>query len=205
MSGSGPVVLSARPVQLRGSRIARAALRLAGWQLDFDGLPACQGVIAVYPHTSNWDFLLGVFAKWAIGIPVAFWGKDSLFRMPLFGAWLRWLGGVPVDRTSSRGVVGDMVERMAAARAHDDFLWLALAPEGTRSRVAGWRSGFYHVAVGADVPLGLAHFDYASKRVGVSTFLRLSGDREADLAAIERHVGWAKGYRPELAAPIKLT
>lgn len=198
-------VLAERPVQLKGSRIARTILRLAGWRVDFDGLPAGQGVIAVYPHTSNWDFLIGILAKWAIGIPVAFWGKDSLFRIPLFGAWLRWVGGVPVDRRSPRGVVGDMVERMTAARARGDFLWLALAPEGTRSRVPGWRSGFYHVAVGAGVPLGLAHFDYASRRIGVSTFLQLSGRPELDMAVIAEAVGWARGYRPELAAPIRLT
>jgi len=202
---TNPGVLADRPVQLTGSRIARAALRLLGWQLDFDGLPARQGVIAVYPHTSNWDFPLGLLAKWAIGIPVAFWGKDSLFRIPLFGAWMRWLGGVPVDRKSPRGVVGDMVERMKAARERGDFLWLALAPEGTRSHGAGWRSGFYHVAVGASVPLGVAHFDYASRRIGVSTFLQLSGDPEADMAEIAKAVGWAKGYRPQLAAPIRLT
>jgi len=202
---AGPAVLAQRPVQLRGSRAARALLRAAGWRLDFDGLPARQGVLAVYPHTSNWDFPLGILAKWAIGIPVTFWGKDSLFEVPLIGAWLRWLGGVPVDRKSPRGIVGAMVQRMQRARDGDQFLWLALAPEGTRSRAAGWRSGFYQVVLGAGVPLGLVHFDYAGRRVGMSTFLQLSGNRDADMAEIARRVGWAKGYRPELAAPIRFT
>lgn len=200
-----PVVLVERPVQFKGSALARRILRWAGWQLDFDGLPALQGVIAVYPHTSNWDFPLGLLAKWAFGLDVVFWGKDSLFKLPVLGAWMRWLGGVPVDRSTPGGVVGDMVRRMQEARAEGRMLWLALAPEGTRSRVPGWRSGFYNVCVGADVPLALAHFDFASKRVGVSTCLRLSGDREADMAEIAKAVGWAKGYRPQLAAPIRLT
>lgn len=202
---NAPQVLAERPVQLKGSRLARSILQWLGWRLDFDGLPALQGVIAVYPHTSNWDFPLGLLAKWAFGVHVIFWSKASLFKVPVFGAWMRWLGGVPVDRTTPRGVVGDMVARMQAARAQGQFLWLALAPEGTRSKVPGWRSGFYNVAVGAGVPVALAHFDFAGKRVGISTCLQLSGDREADLAAIAKHVGWAKGYRPELASPIRLT
>ena len=89
----GPVELKDRPVQLQGSRLALWCLNRAGWQLDFDGLPARQGVIAVYPHTSNWDFIVGIFAKWAMGLNVTIWGKDSLFRIPLFGPWLRWMGG----------------------------------------------------------------------------------------------------------------
>jgi hypothetical protein len=95
-AADAPRTIAERPVQLRGSAVARRLLRLAGWRVAFDGLPARQGVVIVYPHTSNWDFIVGVLAKWSIGIPVAFWGKASLFRVPLFGRWLRWLGGVPV-------------------------------------------------------------------------------------------------------------
>ena len=78
-----PVLLPERAVQLHGSRVARALLQLAGWRVVFDGLPARQGVLIVYPHTSNWDFVVGVLAKWCVGIPVTFWGKDSLFRLAL--------------------------------------------------------------------------------------------------------------------------
>jgi 1-acyl-sn-glycerol-3-phosphate acyltransferase len=199
-----PAVLTQRPVQLAGSALARACLRLAGWTLQFDGLPGKQGVIAVYPHTSNWDFVLGIFAKWAMGIPATFWGKESLFRVPLLGRWMRWLGGVPVDRTSPRGIVADMVERMNQARTEDRFLWLALAPEGTRSLKPGWRSGFYQVACGAGVPLALAHLDFGHKRVGITAFLQLSGDREADMRAIAAQLESVRGSRPELASPIQL-
>jgi 1-acyl-sn-glycerol-3-phosphate acyltransferase len=201
---AAPTEIAERPVQLRGSRIARALLRLSGWQLDFDGLPARQGVAIVVPHTSNWDFVFGILAKWGIGIPVTFWGKDSLFRVPLFGRWLRWVGGVPVDRASPRGTVGDMIDRMRRARERGDFLWLALAPEGTRSRVQGWRSGFYRVALGAAVPLALVHLDYARRRVGIGAFLRLCGDEAADIAAIAAYFAGVTGARPELAAPIRI-
>jgi 1-acyl-sn-glycerol-3-phosphate acyltransferase len=199
-----PQMLPARPVQLRGSALARAALRIFGWQVVFDGLPARQGVLAIYPHTSNWDFVVGVFAKWAIGIPLAFWGKDTLFRLPLLGRWLRWIGGVPVDRHSPHGAVADMVTRMTQARRDDRFLWLALSPEGTRSYRDSWRSGFYQVAQQAELPLALAFFDYAERRVGVDSFIRLSGNIERDMAHIESRLGHHRGHRPQLAAPVRL-
>lgn len=202
-SGS-PEIIETRLPAPRGSRIARTLLRAAGWQLVFDGLPARQGVIIAYPHTSNWDFIVGVLAKWALGLHFAFWGKDALFQVPLFGRWLRWLGGIPVDRFNARGIVGDMVDRFHQARARDDFLWLALAPEGTRRYQAHWRSGFYQVVVQAGVPLALAFFDYQRKRVGVEVYLHLSGDRGADLAAIADAYDHAIGRHPDLAAPIVL-
>ena len=200
----GPQELRERPVQFKGSRLALWCLQRAGWQLDFDGLPARQGVIAVYPHTSNWDFIVGIFAKWAMGMSATIWGKDSLFRIPLFGPWLRWMGGVPVNRSAPGGIVADMVRQMRQARDRDDFFWLVLAPEGTRSLGPGWRSGFYRVTLGAGVPLALAHIDYGRRRVGVHSCILLSGDAQADMAEIERRVGPARGCRPAHAAPIKL-
>jgi 1-acyl-sn-glycerol-3-phosphate acyltransferase len=163
-------------------------------------------VLIAYPHTSNWDFALGMFTKCAIGIQVMFWGKVSLFKVPLFGRWLRWLrwvGGVPVDRTSANGIVGQMARELEAAGAHDRFLWLALSPEGTRGRSGAWRSGFYHVALRARVPVGLIVFDYGRREVGVACFVTVSGDAGRDLAAIEQGLGQPVGRRPELAAPIR--
>jgi 1-acyl-sn-glycerol-3-phosphate acyltransferase len=199
-----PVAVAERPVKLRGSRVARALLRGAGWKLEFDGLPARQGVIVVYPHTSNWDFVVGMLAKWAIGLQVAFWAKASLFRLPLMGAWMRGLGGVPVDRSAPADIVADMVARMKAARDGDRFLWLALAPDGTRARARAWRSGFYRIALQAGVPLGLAHLDFAGRRVGIRTFLRLCGRPDADMRAVADALGWARGHHPQLATPIDL-
>jgi 1-acyl-sn-glycerol-3-phosphate acyltransferase len=197
------VTEAALPVQLQGSALAGVLLRLAGWTLHFNGLPGRQGVLIVYPHTSNWDFVLGVFVKWAVGIQITFWGKDTLFKVPLFGRWLRWLGGVPVDRHSANGIVGQMARELEAARTLDRFLWLALAPEGTRRYAGAWRSGFYHVALQARVPVGLVYFDYGRRQVGVSRFVDLCGDVDADLAAIERGLHQPVGKRPEFAAPIR--
>lgn len=196
--------ITERPVQLNGSALASALLRLGGWKIRFTGLPARQGVLIVYPHTSNWDFLVGVLAKWAIGIPATFWGKESLFKLPLVGRWMRWIGGLPVDRHSSRGVVGQMADALKAARASDTFMWLALAPEGTRSYRDSWRSGFYHVALAAGVPLGLVCFDYATREVRVDHFIMLTGDRAADMSEIAANMGGTTGKRPDQAAPIRL-
>jgi 1-acyl-sn-glycerol-3-phosphate acyltransferase len=200
----GPEELRARPVQLKGSALARGLLRLAGWRVQFDGLPARQGVMVVYPHTSNWDFVVGVLAKWAIGIPLAFWAKDSLFRVPLFGRWLRWIGGLPVDRRAAQGVVAQTAARLAEARARDEFLWLGLAPEGTRSRTEGWRSGFYHVATQAQVPLVLAFIDYARREVGTDTAWRVHGDAARDFACFADRLGARTGHVAGNASPIRL-
>jgi len=199
------MVLTERPVQLRGSAVARALLRLAGWRLQFSGLPARQGVIIVYPHTSNWDFVVGLVAKWASGVPVTFWSKDSLFRLPLFGRWMRWVGGVAVDRGARHGIVGQMALALQQARRDDGFLWLALSPEGTRRHTPCWRSGFYHVTAAAGVPLALGYFDYAARVVSVDHFITLSGDAAQDMAEIAAYLGSHTGRRPEQAGPIRLT
>jgi 1-acyl-sn-glycerol-3-phosphate acyltransferase len=163
-----------------------------------------QGVLAVYPHTSNWDFVLLVLVKWAVGIPVRFWSKDSLFHIPVFRSWLRALGAVPVRRTSAQGVVAETVAQLQAARAEGRYFWLALAPEGTRKWLPGWRSGFYRTALAAGVPLGLVSVNYRAREVCLMSFLRLSGDEAADMACIAAALQGAVGYHPQQAAPIRL-
>jgi 1-acyl-sn-glycerol-3-phosphate acyltransferase len=203
-TSSGPTELSARPVQLAGSRVARALLRVFGWRVRVDGLPARQGVIVVYPHTSNWDFIWAVLAKWAVGVQLTFWGKATLFRIPLFGRWLRWLGGIPVVRDAPNGVVGQMAQRLREARERDDFMWLALSPEGTRKLTPGWRSGFHQVALQAGVPVVLAYLDYPKREVGLDSAWRLSGHPQVDLAHFARRLHGRTGKRPAQAAPVRL-
>ena len=201
---AGPIrIASPFSEQPRGSRLAATLLRWLGWTIRFEGVPGRQGVIVAYPHTSNWDFPVLLLVKWAVGLQVRFWGKDSLFRIPLFGTWLRWLGGVPVDRSTPQGVVGTMVQTMADARQSNRFFWLALAPEGTRSRTPGWRSGFYQVAVKAGLPLGVACLDVRRKRVDVSNFFQLTGDSVLDLEALQKALADANGFNPLQASPIQ--
>jgi len=111
---------------------------------------------------------------------------------------------VPVDRAHAHGIVGQMAQALDEARRDDRFLWLALAPEGTRSRTEGWRSGFYHVTRQAQVPLALVVIDYGHRQVGFKHFLQLGGDLQADLDAIRLGFGDAAGKRPHLASPIRL-
>jgi 1-acyl-sn-glycerol-3-phosphate acyltransferase len=178
-------------------------LSLVGWRVSFQGFPAKQGVAIVYPHTSNWDFPVMMLVKWATGIQACFWGKDSLFRIPIFGHWLRWLGGLPIDRSGPNGAVGSMVTRFEAARAVDSYLWLGLSPEGTRRLTSGWRSGFYGVTLGAGVPLALVRLDYARREVRIDQFIRLSGDRQHDYARMAKAFAQVRGFHPGQAAPIQ--
>lgn len=188
----------------RGSAMARLLLRIAGWKVCYHGTPPGCGVIIAYPHTSNWDFVVGVLAKWSIGIPLTFLSKDSLFRLPLFGRFLRWTGGIPVDRASASGVIAEMTLRLAQAEQRSERWWLAMAPEGTRKKDVAWRSGFYHIAVAAQVPIGLAYFDYSKREIGVTMFLRPTGDAERDLQQIAEWYGrHAVGRWPEQATPVR--
>ena len=190
------------PVTFKGSRLARWILKMLGWRLDFEGFPTRQGVAIVYPHTSNWDFPIGMLAKWALGIPAHFWGKDSLFKFPLVGAWMRWVGGIPIDRSSSRGVVGQMVHVFEQHKQNDQLLWLGLAPEGTRSLTPGWRSGFYQLALGAKVPLALVKLDWGQRRFSVVDFYDLSGQIEQDYAHMAEVFEGVQGFHAHQMGPI---
>lgn len=190
-------------LQFQGSAWAQRLLNFLGWQVHFDGVPTLQGVAIVYPHTSNWDFVYAMLAKAAIGFPIRFWAKDSLFDIPLFGRWVRRLGGVPVDRRSPAGVVQDTVDRMKQARDDGQLFWLGLSPEGTRAYQPGWRSGFYRLALGAGLPLALATLDYAKREIRIQHFIDLSGDVQADYARIRAIVGHAMGHHPHQASPIQ--
>ena len=207
-AASTPERLPARPELCRnqalGSRLARGLLALFGWRLAFAGFPARQGVILVYPHTSNWDFPLGVLTKWATGVRAHYWGKDSLFRIPLLGLWMRWIGGIPVDRANRSGVVASTAEQLRQARERGEDWWLAVAPEGTRALGTGWRSGAYQVAVQARAPIALVSFDFPSRSIRVQDFMQPCGNVEADFAFFREVFKDVRGYRPELASPIRL-
>ena len=182
-----------------GQRIALRVLQLFGWKVRYKPLPGPHGVAVVYPHTSNWDFMVGLLGKWAMGLPFRWLGKESLFRGPWAGLMRAW-GGVPVERSASTGATQRLAERMRAS----DWFWVALAPEGTRGYKPHWRSGFYHLALAAKVPLLIVYMDYPNKELGVLDTIRLSGDQDKDMAAIGAAFRGHEGLHPELAAPIRL-
>jgi 1-acyl-sn-glycerol-3-phosphate acyltransferase len=172
--------------------LARAIMRLTGWRMagTFPDVPRL--VLIAAPHTSNWDFPLGIMVMYAAGFGVSFLGKDTLFRPPL-GWIMRWLGGRPVNRAAAHGVV---VESARAIREADRLI-LALAPEGTRKRVAQWRTGFYRIAERAEIPILLGYFDYPRKEVGFGPTIWPSGDLTKDLAEIQAFYRTKTGKYPE--------
>lgn len=183
------------------ARASRWLLARLGWQVDFDGLPGPRGLLIVYPHTSNWDFVIGLLGKWAIGLPLRFVGKETLFRGfagATLGRLLRFWGGRPVDRQQASGAV----EQLAQLMASEPWFWLTLTPEGTRRRTDYWRSGFYQLARRLDLPVGLAYIDYGHKRLGVREFVRMTGDEEADLARLRAAYADKRGLRLQSASPI---
>ncbi|HEY8605976.1 MAG TPA: 1-acyl-sn-glycerol-3-phosphate acyltransferase [Noviherbaspirillum sp.] len=193
--------LTVNTVTTRWQRFAVRALAAFGWRVNVAPLPGPRGVVIVYPHTSNWDFLVGLFAKWAIGVRFRWLGKEALFRGLsglLLGPLLRAWGGEPVERREATGAIARLAARINAS----GHFWLALAPEGTRKYRHRWRSGFYHIARSAGVPLGVATIDYATREVRMLTYLSMEGDPAADLARIRAAYRDCRGLHPQCASPI---
>jgi len=179
--------------------MARWLLSAAGWKVVFEPLPGPKGVVIVYPHTSNWDFIVGVLYKFAVGLPANWVGKDSLFRWPL-GPLFKRIGGIPVNRRQSSGFVRTLLDEFRRR----DQMWVALAPEGTRSHSDHWKSGFYRIAVATGLPVGLGYIDYATRTVGIDTYVRMTGDQEPDISAIRDFYADKRGRRPDEASDIRL-
>lgn len=186
-----PVLPASIPT--RGNALTRlaatAALRLTGWRFagePFPDVPKC--VLIVAPHTSNWDFIVGVGAMYALGLRGTFLAKDSVFVFPL-GILMRFLGGFPVDRTAKSDVVTQTVELIART----DRITVVLAPEGTRKLTPRWRSGFYWIAQKAGIPILPVTFDFGTKSVHLFPLFHPTGDQDGDIARIRAL------YRPEMA------
>lgn len=149
-------------------------------------------VLIIAPHTSNWDFFVGVGALFSLGLKLQFLGKDSIFRWPI-GLVMRWLGGIPVDRSVSRDRVSDSV---AAFKSRDKLI-LGVAPEGTRKKVEEWKTGFYHVARGAGVPIVPVAFDYGKKAIIIGKPFTPTGDVEGDIEKLRAFFSDVTAKRPE--------
>lgn len=183
------------------SPLRRAALRLLalfGWRSVMVWPPEPRGVIIVYPHTSNWDFIIGMLFKIGYGLPANWIGKAEMFPKPFKGL-LEWLGGIPLDRRRTTGFLDAMVQEYRRR----DWMWVAIAPEGTRSYADHLKSGFYQIAVAAGVPVALAYIDYGSRSVGMDTYLHMTGDRDADLERIRAFYATKRGRHPERAGELR--
>lgn len=170
--------------------LGRMALRAMGWRIE-GGIPDLPKlVIAVAPHTSNWDFVVGMATMFALDLRLSFLGKHTLFRGP-FGAAMRWMGGIAVDRSNPQGVVDECVRAFAGAERRV----LAIAPQGTRKGQGRFRSGFLRIARSAEVPVLLAALDYGERVVRLGPVVHPSDDLDLDLARIEAHFAPVRGKR----------
>jgi 1-acyl-sn-glycerol-3-phosphate acyltransferase len=160
--------------------LARLLLKLSGWRLMGDVPTAPRYVLIAAPHTSNWDFALMLIAVLKAGIDVHWMGKNSLFKPPFTGLML-WLGGISIDRSQVNKTAAQVIERFRNA----DELVVLITPEGTRARVERWKTGFYHIAYGAAVPIVLGYVDAATKQLGFGPAFIPTGDLDKDLAEIQ--------------------
>jgi 1-acyl-sn-glycerol-3-phosphate acyltransferase len=179
----------------RGNRatraLGRAGLAVLGFRMEGEvpDIPRCVAIVA--PHTSNWDFVVGLAGLLALGVDFRWLGKHTIFRFP-FGRISRWLGGIAVDRRSAQSVVEDVAEQFQTR----PYLFLTVTPEGTRKPVPRWKSGFYRIARRAGVPILPISFDHARGAITLWPTLTPSGDYAADLAALASRFDSSMAKRP---------
>lgn len=165
-------------------------LKVFGWK--FTGLEISKDlkkcVIIAAPHTSNWDFPLAIMLAFSAHSPIYWTGKKELFRFPA-GGIMRWMGGIAVDR----GNAGGLVESSAQEIRKADSLYMMVTPEGTRAKVEKWKSGFYRIALAADVPILLGYLDFQKKQGGFIKIFHPTGDYQKDLLEIQQHYAHIKG------------
>ena len=179
--------------------VSHFILKLLGWRLDKRIPKEKKYVLIAAHHTSNWDFIYGVLAKWALDEPYMWVGKHTLF-WGLLNYVFRKLGGIPVDRRAHHGFIEQMVHEFDQR----DELKLAMAPEGTRSKVAYWKTGFYYIARQAKVPVAFGYFDYKSKIIGVHGCFYPCGDIEKDMQIVKEFYCDKTGKHPANEGTIRL-
>jgi 1-acyl-sn-glycerol-3-phosphate acyltransferase len=169
---------------------SRIFLKLAGWKV-LGALPtqASKSVLIAAPHTSNWDLPFTLMVAFVLRLNVYWIGKASIFRFP-FGPLMRWLGGIAVDRSKTNNLVAASAQAITEAQG---ALQLVVPPEGTRSKTRYWKTGFYHIAVTARVPIVMAYMDYERRISGLGPMFVPSGDIEADMVQIKAFYAPFKG------------
>lgn len=172
--------------------IGRVGLGMVGWRAEGKLPEAKKFVFIAAPHTSNWDLVLMLLTAYVLGARISWMGKHTLFRRP-FGWLMRALGGISVDRRSPQ----NLVQQVAARFATTDAMILAVSPEGTRTKVTYWKSGFYQIAHAAQVPIALGFLDFKRKVGGLGPLLLTTGDVHADMDQVRAFYRDIRGKRPE--------
>ena len=165
-------------------------LKILGWRVEGEIPDIKKFVIIAAPHTSNWDFPITLAVTFVLKMKIYWMGKHVMFRWPFHGL-LRWLGGIPIDRSRSHNVVEQSVQTF---NAHEKLI-MVIPPEGTRKKVSYWKTGFYHIAKGAGVPIVLGFLDYRRKAGGIGPTFFPTGDIEADMRQIQAFYTTITGKR----------
>lgn len=191
--GENPAQVTIPPSAPRGgsARLAKLGvwgLRRLGWEVKGEFLNVPKVIAVVAPHSSNWDWVIGVFALWALRLKFSYLIKDAAFIWPI-SVILRRTGGIPIDRSNPIGIVEQVVDEFNKA----DKLYYAITPEGTRKAVSRWKNGFLRIAYRADVPVVPVSFDYSRKEIMVSSPAVLTGDIDQDLESIQSYFSQFKG------------
>jgi 1-acyl-sn-glycerol-3-phosphate acyltransferase len=162
--------------------------KILGWKISGELPNLNKYIFVVAPHTSNWDFFIGVFVRGILGFKSNFLAKKSLFKWPL-GVFFKWMGGHSVDRTKKTKLVDQVIEIF---NNNEEFR-LAIAPEGTRKNVTEWKTGFYHIAVGAKIPILPVAFDWEHKEIRIKDLYYPTGDFEREFEEIKSIFRGVKG------------
>ena len=178
---------------------SRIILKLIGWKVDAT-LPEEKKLVMIgAPHTTNWDLPIGLLCFWSVPVRLTWVAKKQLFVGPL-NYFFRALGGIPVDRSTRTGFISQIARQFDE---HDEMVF-GLTPEGTRSKTTYWKTGFYYIALKANVPICLAYVDYPSRTIGFGKIIRPTGDIDKDFERINAFYRDKKGKYPENQGPIEI-
>jgi len=178
---------------------SRAILKLIDWKVDVT-LPKEKKLVLIgAPHTTNWDLPIGLLCFWSVSVQLTWVAKKQLFIGP-FNYFFRALGGIPVDRSIRAGFIKQIAQQFDK---HDEII-IGLTPEGTRSKTAYWKTGFYYIALEAKVPICLAYIDYPSRTIGFGKIIRPTGDINKDFEKINSFYQNRKGKYPKNQGSIKI-
>lgn len=182
------------------SSLSKLILKLLGWKAEHTPFPEPRGILVVYPHTSNWDFPLGLLWQSACKVSPRWVAKDSIFKPAPIGWIMRKLGGIGIKREGNL----DVAQSLKKVMLEQEHCWLVLAIEGTRSYKPFVHLGYYFIAKAANVPIGLAHFDYSTKTVSVHHYRRVMDTPEAEIEQLKIDFARTHAYAPEKASALAL-
>ncbi|MFV8783779.1 lysophospholipid acyltransferase family protein [Microbulbifer sp. SA54] len=166
-------------------------VKLLGWRIEGEFPPEKKLMVALAPHTSNWDFIVAMPFIMALRLKASWLMKKEAFFFPFKGLFM-WLGGIPTDR----GAAGGMAKQVASQFRQNEKMWVAITPEGTRKKTARWKNGFLRIAYAANVPVLLIAWDFPSKCICVDSVYRPTGDLETDMREIQRRFHKYQGRNP---------